>query len=81
VDARRLSGLDDRAIVGRLVGVLVRYDLLEHPFGRAYARARYTKTGRKRSAEAFERHLAREREERTTRREGNGDRRRGDEKP
>jgi hypothetical protein len=61
VDARRLSGLDDRAVLGRLVGVLVRYDLLEHPFGRAYARARYTKTGRKRSPEAFERCLARER--------------------
>ena len=69
VDARRLSGLDDRAILGRLVGVLVRYDLLEHPFGRAYARAHYARTGRKRSPEAFERCLARERKESLNREE------------
>ncbi|PSP74169.1 hypothetical protein BRC86_06715 [Halobacteriales archaeon QS_3_64_16] len=69
VDARRLSGFDDRAILGRLVGVLVRYDLLEHPFGRAYARARYTRTGRKRSPEAFERRLAHEREGKRNREE------------
>lgn len=45
----------------RLHGLLIRWGLLKHPFGRAYARRRYTVTGRYRDggASAAHVHLAR----------------------
>jgi hypothetical protein len=33
-------------VVQRLVGLFVRWGLLEHPYGREYARQQYTLTGR-----------------------------------
>ena len=33
-------------VIRRLVGVLVRWGLLKHPYGREYARRQYTVTGR-----------------------------------
>jgi hypothetical protein len=36
-----------RRIAKRLVGVFVRLGLVEHPYGREYARERYSLTGRR----------------------------------
>jgi hypothetical protein len=38
-----------RRAVHRLTGLFVRWDLIEHPYGRDYARERYSLTGRRRS--------------------------------
>lgn len=40
--------------VHRLTGLLVRWGMLDHPYGQEYARERYTVTGRRRPDSAFE---------------------------
>jgi hypothetical protein len=37
-----------RRLVHRITGLFVRWGLLKHPYGREYARQRYTLTGRRR---------------------------------
>jgi hypothetical protein len=41
-------------VLNRVTGLFVRWDLIEHPYGREYARERYSLTGRRMSDVEFE---------------------------